>query len=549
MVSALPRLLHFVAIVLALLVGPASLAAARQATPATPTVLVAPAETSAATPSGDQTLRLTGPITPLPTLDPALARDMSAAFFGRLLFRGLTRLGADLNPVPELAERIEISPDGLTYRFTLRPNAAFHDGRPIVAADVVASLARALDPVTAGGDPARLGGPTYLSDIDGAADVLADRTDELRGARAVDDRTVELRLAAPRATFLMKLAAAPAVVVDPVQAAADPEWWRAPNGSGPFRLAAFDPGSLLELAAFDGYAAGPPVLDRVQIRLGPSAVNAFNLYQSGQIDVTSVPVTSIDLVQDAASEVPGELSVVPQFATGYLAFRTDVPPLDDPNVRRALALAFPRERFVAVGLGGYRLPAAGLLPPGLLGRNWDPGTPGYAPAEAEAAFAASRYAPEPPPLRIVGLGAIGAETLRDTAGEALGLTVDVIEVEWTDLSLLLARQEVDAYEMLWIADYPDPESFLWSLFGSDSPDNFVGYANPEFDALLAEAAATLDTAARADLYDRAHRLLLADGAVLPLYHDVRYTLSQPEVRGLVVTPLGILDLDDVWLER
>ena len=61
--------------------------------------------------------------------------------------------------------------------------------------------------------------------------------------------------------------------------------------------------------------------------------------------------------------------------------------------------------------------------------------------------------------------------------------------------------------------------------------------------------ATLDEDARAARYDAAHRLLLADGAVLPILHDIRYTLVKPAVRGLAVTPLGIMALDDVWLEH
>ena len=548
----LPRRLP-VALALSLLIMVSSLVGTVvAATPvAGPVTLIAEPETSVATPSGDQTLRITGPVDPIVTLDPALARDITASFFARLMFRGLTKLDETLTPVPELAERIDISADGLVYTFVLREGATFHDGRPILAEDVVASLTRSLSPATAVGDPVRLGGPTYLSDIEGAADLLAGRSETLRGARVVDERTLQLRLTEPRATFLMKLAAPSAAVVDPRQVAVDPEWWRAPNGTGPFQVAAFLPEERLDLVAFDGYAAGAPTLRRMTMRLGPSAANAFNLYQAGEIDVTAVPLSSIDLVLDPDEGVGGELSVVPMLATSYIAFRTDVPPLDDPAFRRALALAFPGERLAEVGFAGHKLAADGLLPPGLLGRDWPTALPAYDPVAARTALAASRYADaaEVPPVQIYGLGAFGAETLRDVAGETLGIEIDVVELEWPDFYLRLSRQEFPAHELLWVADYPDPESFLWSLFGSDSPDNFSGYANPAFDALLAEAAATLDPDARADIYDRAHRLLIADGAVLPLLHDIRYTLTQPEVKGLTVTPLGILDFDEVWIER
>lgn len=537
----------------ALLVLLSSLAgvSAAVATPVAGRVAIeAPPEVSRATPRGEQLLRLTGPVDPIATLDPALARDVTASFFSRLLFRGLTRLDDSLAPVPELAERIEISADGRVYRFVLREAAAFHDGRPIVAADVVASLTRSLSPATANGDLGRLAGPTYLSDIAGAAEVTAGRSETLRGARVIDDRTLELRLARPRATFLMKLASPAAAIVDPVQVAAGPDWWRTPNGSGPFKVGAFVPEERLDLVAFDDYAAGPPTLRRIEMRLGPTASNPFNLYQAGEIDVTAVPLSSIDLALDPKEGAVGELSVVPMLATSYIAFRTDVPPLDDPAVRRALALAFPRAQLAEAGFAGHVLPADGLLPPGLLGREWPTSLPAYDPEAAKAVLAESRYGGEEiPPIQIYGLGAFGAEALRDTAGETLGIEIDVVEIEWADFYLRLARRELPAHELLWVADYPDPESFLWSLFASESPDNFTGYANPTFDALLADAAATLDPEARADLYDRAHRLLIDDGVVLPLLHDIRYTLSRPEVKGLVVTPLGILDFDGVWIER
>lgn len=518
---------------------------------ASPTVLVAGDEPVTATPSGEQILRITGTTEPITTLDPALARDVTAGFLARQVFRGLTRLDAEMTPRPELAERIEIDPTGTRYRFTLREDATFQDGRPIHAADVVASLTRALDPDTAGGDVSRIGGPTYLSDIVGAADVIANRSDDLAGATVIDDRTLELELDQPRATFLMKLAAPPAAVVDTSQIATDPEWWRAPNGSGPFRVAELVPDERLVLAPFADYAAGAPILQQVEIRLGPSATNSFNLYQAGQIDVTGVPLSSLDRVLDPASGLDTELSVEPVLSTSFIAFRTDVEPTDDPAIRRAIALAFPREQLAEVSFQDRKLPAYGLLPPGLMGRDWPVEGPGYDLDAARAALADSRYesVEDIPPIQVFGVGPFGAETLRDTVGESLGLRFEVIDADWPTFAADLTRQTLPAYELLWIADFPDPETFLWSLFSSESPDNYSGYANPAYDALLDEAAATLDPDARAARYDEAHQVLLADGAVLPILHDIRYTLVKPWVRGLAVTPLGIMDLDDVWLEH
>ncbi len=198
------------------------------ATPPAGDVVVIEAEerTRVSDPTGRQDLRLAGTIIDPVPLDPAVARDVNSAFMTRQVFRGLTRFDEDLEPVPELAQRIEISADGLTYTFQLHENARFADGSPITAQDVVYSLTRALSPTTAEQAGAALAGPSYLADIAGAGALIRGETDELAGATALDERTVRIQLEVPRATFLMKLASAPAAVVDAEDVTQGGEWWR-----------------------------------------------------------------------------------------------------------------------------------------------------------------------------------------------------------------------------------------------------------------------------------------------------------------------------------
>ncbi|MER3485368.1 MAG: hypothetical protein C4345_04715 [Chloroflexota bacterium] len=160
------------------------------------TVIVANDVPISANPRGDQTLRLAGPLDGPESLDPAFTRDLATAFIARQIFRGLTRFDDALQPVPELARRIEISADGREYTFTLRDNAVFQDGRRITADDVVFSLQRALDPATAGGDASLLAGPTFLSDIQGADQLIAGEATTLTGVTAIDQSTVRIRLVA-----------------------------------------------------------------------------------------------------------------------------------------------------------------------------------------------------------------------------------------------------------------------------------------------------------------------------------------------------------------
>src|ERR687897_2003544 len=227
-------------------------------------------------PSGQQELRLAVTIIDPVPLDPAVARDVNSAFMTRQVFRGLTRFDENLEPVPELAQRIEISADGLTYRIQLRDDARFADGSQITAEDVVFSLTRALSPQTAADAGAALAGPSYLGDIVGADEVIRGEASELAGVRVVDDRTVEIDLEAPRATFLMKLASAPAAIVDPDDVARGGEWWRDPNASGPFVVDVWEPEDELQLAANEQYVGGVPDLKRGNFPLGAKAAHPFN---------------------------------------------------------------------------------------------------------------------------------------------------------------------------------------------------------------------------------------------------------------------------------
>jgi oligopeptide transport system substrate-binding protein len=502
-------------------------------------------------PSGRQELRLAGTINDPVPLDPAVARDVNSAFMTRQVFRGLTRFDENLEPVPELAQRIEISADGLTYRIQLREDARFADGSPITAHDVEFSLTRALSPQTAADAGAALAGPSYLGDIVGADEVIRGEASELAGLRVVDDRTVEIDLKAPRATFLMKLASAPAAIVDPDDVARGGEWWRDPNASGPYVVDVWEPENELQLYANEHYVGGVPDLKRVTFRLGPNAANPFNLYQADELDVAGVPIQAIDRVSDEASPLRQELDVSPVLSTTYIAFRTDVAPMDDPEIRRAVQLAFPRWKVAEILLGGRQETANGLIPPGTLDRDWPHTAPAQDLDAAREAIAESAYgsAENVPPITIYGASPFGSEALRDVLERELGLSVEVLDVHWPQFNQGLSKKSFPAYELTWVADFPDPETFLWNLFASSSPDNYSEYANPTFDALLDEAAATLDVDERAALYAEAESVLLSDNAVLPLSHDVRYTLMKPWVKGLDITPLGMLYLENAWLER
>ena len=495
-------------------------------------------------------LRLAGPVIGPETLDPVLMRDLSGVEIVRQVFRGLMYLDDQLKPVPELAESYTVSDDGLTYRFTLREGIAFHSGRPIVADDVIYSLSRSVDPDTAGGDPTLISGPPFLSDIEGFAAVANGESDVLSGITAISDREVEIRLSAPRATFLMRLASFPAVIVDREQIEVSDSWFLHPNGSGPFEVESWDIDEELVLRAFDDYALGAPGVEHVVYRLGNRAVQSFNLYQDDEIDIDHVTLYDLDRATDPNGEFADEVVRTPQFALGYIALRTDIEPLDDPEIRRALQLAFPRDQVASVVFNGLLSPAVGIIPPGMLETDWSDDQLVFNLDAAREAIAASRYgaAENVPPIRIYSAGALASAVLRDVAERELGLTVEVYEMEWYSFLDRQLSGPMPAHELSWVADYPDPEGILLPLWGSNEADNVTGYSNPQVDRLLARAAAGEDHDTRIRIYREIQRIILADNVVIPTFFDVEYIVRKPRVQGLAVTSMGILRLETIRID-
>jgi ABC-type transport system substrate-binding protein len=494
-------------------------------------------------------IRISGSVSGPASLDPALARDLDVNYMLQHVFRGLMTLDADLVPVPCLAEQVDVLEGGTLYRFVMRTGASFHDGRVVSAQDVAASLSRALNPDIAGGLAGALAAVTYVGDIAGAEEVLAGTTGTLSGVTVVNEQTVEIRLRQPSPTFLMRLASVQASIVDVAQVEQDPDWWRAPNGSGPYAVESWNEGESIAMRAADTWWAGKPAVDSVTFWLGASAVEPLNLYQAGKVDlVGDVNPEQVALVRDPASGISyGDLQETMLFATSYIALGNQTAPLDDVHVRRAIQRCYPAADFARGGFGDTVSVATGLVPPGMLGVNWDADMPEVDIESARAELAASRYgsANDVPPISIYGADTGPIDSLRAVVNDALGLDVQAVEVPFPEFIAGLGERRFPAYAIYWGADYPDPESMIGMLFGSTSADNYTGYSNAELDDLL-DQARMQEGDERVATLQRANQLLVDDAAVIALYHPHGYSLSRAGMLGVQATPMGIQGLETVY---
>lgn len=526
---------------------PSAVVTATQASTDGVTVLEAPAVPADARPTGEQRLTLAGPVDGPTTLDPPKIRDVGSAFIARQVFRGLVRLDGELTPVPDLARRIEISRDGLTYRFQLWEDLRFADGRPITADDVRFSLERATDPALEGGDGASLAAQTYLADIVGATERMRGSGEPLSGVQVEDARTVTIRLVEPARDFLIKLAATPAFIVDRENVASGSEWWRSPNGSGPFALERWTPQQQITLRGNDGYRPHPPMLETVDILLGANAVRPLALYERGQVDLAEVAPASVDRLEAANSPYREHLVVTPSFGASYVVFNPNIPPFDDLNLRRALLQSFDRQKIANVSFEGRVRQADGIVPPGMAGRDWAADVPPYDLAAGRALLEQAVGADGSPVLTFYTMGDFVTVAMKRVYERDLGVTVDVVALDWPDYLRQLSARRLPAFMLSWVADYPDPGAFLRILFHSQSPENYIGYANPEVDRLLDQAEVEPDGERRLDLYRQAQQAIIDDAVLVPLYFVETYMLVQPHVHGVTMTPMGILGLESVWI--
>ena len=485
-----------------------------------------------------------------PTLDPHKTSDTRSAGLVLEIFSGLVSLNTELRIVPDIAESWEISDDGRVYTFTLLPDAVFHDGTPITAQDFVYSINRAADPELA--SPVA---STYLNDIVGIEDVLDGRATEASGVKAIDDRTLQITIDAPKAYFLAKLTYPTAFVVDRenVEAGGD-TWTDTPNGSGPFKLAEYQIGERLILERNDLFYREPAHLDRVIMNLAGG--QAMAMYENNEIDITGVSILDIERLQDPQEPLSRELQAAPPgFYVGYIGFNTSEPPFDDANFRRALNFAVDKELIATEVLGDTTKPAYGILPPGFPGYNADLEGLTYDEEAAKAELAMSKYADPATRPRIVitipGTGgdiSIGMQVVLKMWEDVLGVQVEIQQVEWATYLQDLNRREFQLFALGWQADYPDPQDFLDILFHTESDTNHGGYSNPDVDALLERARVELDTEERIRLYNQAEQMIVNDAAWVPLWYEgEQYLLLKPYIKGYSLLPMTVPKLRYVYI--
>ncbi len=454
------------------------------------------------------------------SMDPALADTVDQTEVVPSVYETLTRDSGGARFVPWLASDIRVEGSGLKYRFRLRDDVRFHDGRKLSARDVRYSFERLLQSES---ESRRI-----YSCIKGARAVLNGEAGDLAGLKIHSATELTIELEEPVAFFLA-LIAYPAAGIVPE--GADPSG--APCvGTGPFRIVQFEPGRRLELQRNRAYwRKGYPRSEGVVFTFGVSPKEILSGFRSGRFSLAS------DLLPEDAESLRHEADFAsgyretPRLITYFAVLNAQRGPLSDPRLRRRLVDAIDAPRLVRQTAGRIAVPASGLIPPGLLGHE----------SVRVAAATSPKAAPEklPSPIELtVALHPLFFEQYAGTYKELsriwaeLGFKTRVVNRTMAEYLDAMTHGTTDVMVGRWGADYPDADTFIYILHSKGGAyGRFTG--SPELDRLAERGRAEAAPAVRHSLYREAEEILVRDALLIPLFHEQAYRFARPEVDGLV----------------
>ncbi len=484
------------------------------------------------------------------SLDPAIAYDSDSIPVTRLLFRGLLEYDDGVNLVPGQASDWNISPDGKTYTFHLKPGVKFSNGREVEAQDYVFSFERILDPAT--DSP----GQGFFTDIEGAAQFTAGKANHVSGLSAPNKQTLVIQLQKPLYTFRYVLAMTFAAVVprDIVQKyGKDFQYHLA--GSGPYQLVEIRRGIRWRLVRNPYYTGPDGYVDAVDVLIIADGSTETMMLERNEVDrVWAGPPEASLFAHDPRRR--SWLVGVPTVGTDYVFMNTEMKPFDNVLVRQAVNYAINRGRLIKLA-GGFGTVAHGIVPPAM---SWTNTSLPHYEHDPEKARALLRQAGYPNGLQTT-IGYLGDQLVFERM--AAGIQQDLKEAG-IDVSLRPANFTAFDYEATtrhqipcglwgWFQDYPDPSDFLDVLFNGryiteTDCNNTTFYNNPEVNSLLDQATSSLNKDERTRLFQQAESRIMQDAPWAPLIHEVFPILYNPRVHGTQPHPVWLWRYEWMWLD-
>ena len=476
------------------------------------------------------------------TLDVHKSSGVPEANIQRDLFEGLVAEAADGALVPGAAERWETDASGTVYTFHLRQQGRWSDGSPLTADDFVYALRRALKPETAS-DYAFI-----LWPLKGAEELSKGLINDVRrlGVRALDDYTLEITLRAPTPYFLELLTHHMAYPVPRSAIEAHGGRWTRPGNmvsNGAYRLAEWVPQSHVKLVKNERYRDHERVaVDAVYYHPTEDTNTELKRFRAGELDITAdVPSEQVRWAQESFAD---EFHNSPYLGTYYYALNCAAPPFkDNATLRLALALAIDRETLTAKVTRAGEIPAYSWVPPGVRHYRQQPiresrVSQAQRDERARGYYREAGYSAENP-LRVEILYNTSENHKKIAIAVAamwkrtLGVRVSLRNEEWKVYLDTRAGMRFQIARAGWIGDYNDANTFLELLKSDVGGMNPAAYGNGAYDALVKQAEVTADATVRAELMQRAERLMLSEMPIIPIYFYTTQHMVSRRVTGWV----------------
>lgn len=523
-------------------------------------------------------------------LDPDTLVSQTSADVQLLIYDGLVTLNKDERIEPWGATRWDVSPDGLTYTFHLRPGQKFADGTPVTARDYAYSMDRSMNPCLASPVAYYLTGQAgvelvkdslvYNGEKCGANGQLVAASGQAapvlqtligHSIIVVDPLTLQIQLSTPAVYFLAAVAfptsyAIEKSVIDANGGLASAKWEDAlsqgPTGqgtSGMFRVVSWNHGAgTMVLKPNPHWWGNVKHLTEIDITFVKDAGTAYADYQTGQFD-NAVPTP--DLLAQARAQ--RDFHEVGQLSFIAYDMQWGAPPFNNLEARQAVCLAMNRTAINNSVLKGSNRPDWNIVPQGMPGYNPNiVGPDGVKNPAGDAAKAAQlwqRYLTEAGSAAATSFTltyttenvasrqqAEAAQAQIQTALPGVSVKLDAIDAN-TWYSLLTDGQFTGMIDELWIDDYPDPQDFLTLLYSTHAGYNTEHISVPAADQLMLAADKNPDPAARIKEYNQAEQLLVENVATCPLYQVVGYYEIRPTVHNFVENASGF-NPNDNWVE-
>lgn len=481
------------------------------------------------------------------TLDPHKTSTVQEAHILWDLTEGLVAYNTKAEVIPGVAEKWEVSENGKTYTFALRKDAKWSNGDPVTAEDFVYSYRRMLNPET-GAKYANI-----LFPILNAEEIVnGKKKPEELGVAAPDDYTVVITLKEPTPYFIQLLTHQTSAPVHRKSIEKFGTDFVKPGNfvtNGAFMLAENVPNSRVKLVKNPHFHDAKNVqIDVVNVIPTPDFSAALRRYQAGEIDtMDELPADQIKAIK---KNFGSQIVLGPYLGVTSMVVNTSKAPFSDVRIRQALSLVIDREFITENIWNETMVPAYSFVPPGI---------PGYTPAEAsfkddlpldreeeaKKLLKEAGYGPGLKPLKIE-IRYNTTDNNRNTVvaigdmWKKIGAEVTFLNSDTkTHFAHLRDGGDFDVARYGWIADYPDPQNFLFLVEANNIGFNYGKYNNPEYDKLMAESAQEIDLQKRAKILHKAEEVFMRDLPWIPFMYYGNMKLISPKIKGYHDNPRGV----------